>query len=252
MNLSCCLWALASDERDALSSLAEAGFQWIDVRPFQIEASPSELRDHGMKVSCVAVSHGMPDDATMNTDDPDRSAKASAYIDRALEFGRSLGATCAYVVPDGGDSIAGGYADSLADAAESASQLDMRLCVEHFPGTALPTVAATLRFLSQVGAENLKLLYDTGHAQMSGESADVIGTSSDELGYVHLDDNDGVEDLHLGLTDGVMTEWSLKATFDSLSKVGYDGQVSLELNPNLDDPMGALVRSRTLVKPLLT
>lgn len=68
------------------------------------------------------------------------------------------------------------------------------------------------------------------------------------LGYVRLDDNDGREDLHLGLTDGVLTGAVLSDTFAALEDVGYSGAVSLELNPGLPDPLDALKRSREAVE----
>ena len=49
---------------------------------------------------------------------------------------------------------------------------------------------------------------------------------------MHLDDNDGVGDLHLALHDGVLTKESLRATFDALKQHGYSGRVSLELHPS--------------------
>ena len=33
------------------------------------------------------------------------------------------------------------------------------------------------------------------------------------LGYVHLDDNDGINDLHWSLLEGVMTDESLRRDF---------------------------------------
>ena len=42
---------------------------------------------------------------------------------------------------------------------------------------------------------------------MSGEDPEaVIANAGDRLGYVHLDDNDGLSDLHWSLLEGVMTE----------------------------------------------
>ena len=82
---------------------------------------------------------------------------------------------------------------------------------------------------------------------MSGEDpAEVISTAGSRLYYVHLDDNDGHGDLHWALLDGVLTTHTLRDTFRALQDIGYDGAVSLELSPMLDDPYQALERSRKI------
>ena len=75
--------------------------------------------------------------------------------------------------------------------------------------------------------------------------------TGDRLGYVHLDDNDGVDDLHLALTDGLQTEVSLAELFTVLDVVGYEGPVSLEMKSDLPDPEDAIRRSFAVVQNLL-
>ena len=100
---------------------------------------------------------------------------------------------------------------------------------------------------------NLYLLFDIGHAQISKEDpAAAIQAAGAQLGYVHLDDNDGVGDLHLGLTDGVLTEGVLQAALAALVNIGYDGEVSLELNPELEDPLTAIKKSREITLAALS
>jgi len=250
--LSCCIWAVAGPEEDVLTRVAEAGFRWIDVRPDGLvgQESREAARDLGLRVSCVAASFGMPEGAALDSPDAGSARKALAHTEQALAHGAALGATAAYVVPgpDGGREALDRYAASLAYAADRAQIHGLKLCIEHFPGRALPTVAATLDFLKEVGHPNLYLLFDIGHAQMSGEDAGAaIVSGGSRLGYVHLDDNDGAGDLHLALTDGALTEAGLRRSFEALAEAGYDGAVSLELSPKLPDPLGALKRSREIV-----
>ena len=253
VNLSCCAWALSDPEEAALGRIADAGFGWIDVRPdaFVSEAGRDRARDLGLRVSCVAASFGMPEGAALDSPDAGSARKALAHTEKALVHGVALGAGAVYVVPgsDGSREALDRYAASLAFAADRAQVHGLKLCIEHFPGRALPTVAATLDFLKEIGHPNLYLLFDIGHAQMSGEDAGAaIASAGARLGYVHLDDNDGVGDLHLSLTDGVLTEAGLRKAFDALVEVGYDGAVSLELSPKLPDPLEALRQSREVVR----
>jgi hydroxypyruvate isomerase len=246
------MWALSGPDDDIVTSLAEAGFRWLDLRPFDLtaETAPAKLRALGLGVSCLAASFGMPDGATLDSPEAEAVAAALAHTKQALAHGARLGATAAYVVPglDGSQETLARYARSLAAAADLAAALGLKLCVEHFPGRALPTAAATLDFLAAIGHPNLYLLFDLGHLQISGEDpAATIAAAGPRLGYVHLDDNDGRNDQHLALLDGVLTEAVLHRTFEALTATGYDGPVSLELSPQLPDPLAALQRSREVV-----
>lgn len=245
MALAACVWALTCEEEMAWNQIAEAGFRHVDIRPswLQTDDLKKQVQDLGLSISCMAASADMPEGASLTGD----GAQAGRdHVLRALDHGASLGAKTAYLVPEGDDLDR--FAEPLPEIAEWAQSLGMKLCVEHFPGTILPTVPFTLGFLAEIGHPNLYLVFDIGHAQMANEDpAEMVRLAGDRLGYVHLDDNDGENDLHLGLYDGVMTDVVLHAMFDALGKMGYEGHVSLELKSNLPDPLDALKRSREIV-----
>lgn len=234
--------------------MADLGFAWIDIQP-QMLATP-EVRAHatnlGLGVASVGASFGLPDGAALDSEDAAARATALAHVAQSCTHAASLGASAAYVIPgmDASRAALARFADSMAAAAEQAQSCGVRLCIEHFPGRALDTAGATLRFVESVAHPNLYLLYDSGHIQMRNEDpASVIERAGNRLGYVHLDDNDGVGDLHWALLDGMMTEATLERTFSALESVGYSGPVSLELSPQLPDPVTALAASATLVRP---
>ncbi len=252
MRFSCCIWALTGPEEDNLKRMAELGFAWIDIQPSMLATAESQAQAKalGLAVSCVGVSFGMPEGAALDSPDADARAAALAHTSSALAHAASLGATAAYIVPgpDGSADALRRYADSVAVAAQVAQGRGLKLGIEHFPGRALDTAAATLDFVRAVAHPNFYLLFDSGHIQMRGEDpAAIIRQAGERLGYVHLDDNDGVGDLHWSLLDGVMTADSLRGIFAALDEIGYDGGVSLELSPRLPDPFAALKASREIV-----
>lgn len=256
MTLSCCIWALSGSDEDILTQIADLGFTTIDIQPHMLTTGSAQAKRGSLKldVSCIAGSFDMPANAAL--DSPDEAARTLAldHLKAAFAHGAALGATASYIVPgdDTSQSTLNRYAQSLAAAADLAAEQGLKLCVEHFPGRALPTAAGTLEFLQEIGHPNLYLLYDSGHIQMAGEDpAEIIARAGSRLGYVHLDDNDGTNDLHWSLLDGVMTRKSLQATFDALTKVGYQDAISLELSPSLSDPVDALQKSREIVLELL-
>jgi sugar phosphate isomerase/epimerase len=252
MHFSCCIWALTGPEEENLQKMSELGFSWIDIQPSMLvtAASQAQARALGLAVSCVGVSFGLPDGATLDSPDAAQRDAALAHMERSLAHAASLGAKSAYVIPgmNGSKEALRRYGDSVAATAEMAQKHGLTLGIEHFPGKALDTAAATLELVRAVAHPNLYLLFDSGHIQMRGEDpAAIIRQAGERLSYVHLDDNDGVGDLHWSLLDGVMTESSLRDIFAALDDIGYDGGVSLELSLRLPDPYAALKASREIV-----
>ena len=252
MMLSCCTWALTTAENEILASLGAEGLRWVDVRPFAHagQCGTDGLRTAGLSVSCVAASVALPEGITLDSADAAIAAAAIEHATLGLDHANHLRATTAYLVPnlDTSPAAIARFAKALETLAAQAAQRHLRLCIEHAPGRALPTAAGTLEFVRDIAHPNLYLLLDIGHLLITGEDPrGLIESAGDRLGYVHLDDNDGEGDLHLSLLDGVMTQDFLDATFAALNGIGYDWAVSLELNPELPDPLDAIHRSRQII-----
>ncbi len=252
MQIACCIWALKAPEDQMLSQIHDLGFAWIDVQPGQLRSAANRdlAKKLGLRVSCLGASFDMPAVAALDHSGENRRRLAIEHVAEALDHAEDLGATIVYVIPgtDGSPAALQRYQDSVCELADRASAKQIKLAIEHFPGTALPTASATLGFIRNSGNSNLYLLYDSGHIQMTGEDpASVISDAGDRLAYVHFDDNDGNGDLHWALLDGVMTEHSLAETIRALEGIQYGGNVSLELSPELADPLDALARSREIL-----
>ena len=237
MELSCCAWALTGREKDTLNTLADIGFNSIDIqaKTFQNPDAQSQIKDLGLALSCLAMSFNMDDGAALD------------HCRAALDQAAGLNIKTTYVIP--GEDPAGlpHFSETMLQVADYAAERGIRVGIEHFPGKALPTATGTLEYLADLGHDNLYLLLDTGHLQMSKEDpATIIAVAGDRLTYVHLDDNDGDGDLHWSLLDGVLTEKALGAIFSALGPSPYSGPASLELNPNLPDPTAALAESRDI------
>ena len=251
MRIACCIWALNGNETETLRQVRDLGFDTIDIQPPHLRTLESRLlaQELGLRVSCVGASFAMPAGAALDHATESRRELAMDHVRSTIEHAFEIGAGTVYVIPgsDTGPEAAERFGDSLKRLADIAAENDIKLAIEHFPGTALPTAAETLEFIHGAGCDNLYLLYDSGHIQISGEDpATVIANAGDRLGYIHLDDNDGVNDLHWSLLDGVMTYESLTATLRALDAIGYQGALSLELSPALAKPAKALSESRDI------
>lgn len=247
MTISCCSWALTGTDFEVLDQLSSIGLKHIDFRPFDF-VSPegrSHLQDSALTPTCMATAFGMPSEAALDSHDENLRNQAIDHIIGALNYAAELEIKIAYLLPGENDQPAklARYESSILRLADHAESLNIKLCIEHFPGKGLPTAVCTLDFISRCDHENLYLLFDIGHAQISGESPiDIISRAGDRLGYVHLDDNDGNADLHWPLYEGVLTPETLSNTFEMLKTAGYTVPVSIEMHPELPDPLAAIKR----------
>ena len=255
MTISCCTWALAGAEADVLTAIARTGLRHIDHRPFDFRSGESRrlITELELTPECMATGFGMPEGAALDAAEAGARSAAIEHTRQAIEYAHETGIRRAYLLPgEVGDAAAlNRYGKSVAGLADAAAGYGIKLCIEHFPGKALPTVRETLDYIAKLGHDNLYLLFDIGHAQISKEDpAEAVAKAGDRLGYFHLDDNDGVSDLHWALCDGVLTENVLRNTLTTLDRIGYDGPVSLEMNPGLPDPLAAIEKGFKLVRGL--
>lgn len=255
MTISCCTWALGGPEADVLTAIAQAGLRHIDHRPFDFRSAESRrlISDLELTPACMATGFGMPDGTALDAADAGARTAAIDHTRRALEYAHETSIDRAYLLPgeEGDAASLNRYGESVAGLADIASGYGIKLCIEHFPGKALRTVRDTLDYIAKLGHENLYLLFDIGHAQISREDpAEAVAQAGDRLGYFHLDDNDGASDLHWALLDGVLNKDVLKATLSTLDHIGYDGPVSLEMNAGLPDPLAAIEAGFRLVRAL--
>ncbi len=252
MKIACCIWALRPPEMERLHQISQIGFEWIDIQPQMLQSADSQrlAKTLGLAVSCVGASFGIPTGASLDHADASTRQQAVEQVTKAIHHAAQLHAETVYVVPemDRSHEALQRYGASLSILADRAQERGIKLAVEHFPGKALPTAQETLAFIRQVGHNNLYLLYDSGHIQISGEDPQtVILNAADRLGYVHFDDNDSQDDLHWPLLEGVMTEASLARTLRALERIGYADVLSLELHPSLPRPLDALAGSRDIL-----
>jgi sugar phosphate isomerase/epimerase len=258
--------SLPGDVAAVLPALAALGFTHVDLvaeldrPPHHLEA----LADSGLLVSCLALGRQLPAGHVLDATEVGVRRATLALLQRQIVDAARLGATTAYLVPpltpnpspqrsEGSSETAlVCFAEGCALLADHAAARGIRLCVEHVPGRALPTAAATLDWLERIGHPHLSLLLDVGHCLVSGEAAAaVIRRASDRLGYVHLDDNDGRDDLHWPLFTGRLTERQLADTLGALQAIDYRGALSLELKPATSDPAEALRDSKRIVDRLI-
>ena len=255
MYLSALLTSLPLEFESGVRELAALGFTYVDLvgltkRP---EKHLDVLAESGLVISCGAIGRGLPEGCTLDAPLVALRRRAVEEMQRQITDIARLGGRYGYILPgrEGGVEAMTRFAEACALLADFAGGRMVRLCLEHSPATALFSAADTLAWLERTGHENLGLLLDVGHCLLSGEDpATVVARAKDRLFYVHLDDNDGVGDMHWPLLTGRLTEEMLRATLASLAVQGYAGGLALELRAENVEPAEGLRRGRQLLESL--
>jgi sugar phosphate isomerase/epimerase len=256
MHLSALLTSLSLAFEEAVAEMTKLGFTHVDVvalaeRP---AAHLEALAKSGLIVSCASIGRDLPEGQTLDAADVASRRSAVELMQRHIADAARLGATHAYVV-SGLDSSRDGllrFGEACVMLAEYSQQRQVRLCLEPIPRRALPSAAAMLDFLGNLRHNNLALLLDVGHCLISKEEpAEVVRRAGPKLGYVHVDDNNGQDDVHWPLFSGVLREEQLRECLAALDEEGYRHALSLELNPQNQNPKNALSEGRALLEKLL-
>ena len=254
--LAAFLTSLPLDFDDAVRQAANLGFTHVDVvalvdRP---AAHLEALAETGALVQCAALGRDLPVGHDLNAREAAPRRAALELVKQQIADAARLGANAAYLVPSFDSSVAAltYFAEVCAVLADYAAQRSVRLCIEHIPGRALPTVAATLAWLESVGHPNLCLLLDMGHCLLSGEDAGAwVRRAGSRLGYVHLDDNDGQGDLHWPLLTGRLRPHDLEKLVQALREIDYRAGLALELNVAHGDATAGLRASKEIAEQAL-
>lgn len=204
------------------------------------------LRASGLSVSAVNVNVKSEDkfrNGSVTNPDAGIRSEAVQYLKIAMDIAADLGAGMITVCPliDGWD-----YAfqvdhtqqwrwaiDAFGEAA--AHREDTKVSIEYKAYESrnhiiLPSMGKTLHFCDRVGAKNIGVTMDVGHALIAGEcpAAEVaVAHEAGRLFYVHFNDNDRGADWDM--LPASVHLWQTLETLFYLRRLGYDGWVAYDV-----------------------
>ena len=248
---SACAWLLTGPPLESLRRLRGLGFDMVDLRTDCWDGvSLDDLQDAGLTVPCVGITPApLPNGLTLDALATADAETALPCLVKSLERAASLGVKTAYMVtPPSRVGEEQAYIASMSRLGDEAARLGMKLCVEPSPGFALGDYTETMRLLDSANSDGLYALLDLGHLLLTGEDpVATVRMLGDRLGYVHVDDNDGLSDVHYGLLEGVLTERALYSFLDALTGSNYDGPLAIEIKSDIASPLASLVHSRNAI-----
>jgi sugar phosphate isomerase/epimerase len=164
---------------------------------------------------------------------------------RALTLARELGARCITTEPGGpvapGESWSAAlrlFVEGLKPATEHAEKEGVLLLIEPEPGLLIETADQFLELMRHIDSPAVGLNFDIGHFYcVRDDPAAAVPRLAPYIRHFHLEDIAATRvHHHLIPGEGAI---DFAATFRAIGEMGYDGWVTVELYPYVDDPDGA-------------
>ena len=182
--------------------------------------------------------------------DPHYRAIRREHTKRSLQLAQELGAPCITTEPGGQltpeqtwDDRARIFYDELMPCVELAEKLQIKLLIEPEPGLMIETFGQYLQFVARINSPWVKLNFDVGHAYCVGEDPqDWVEKMAPHTVHYHLEDIAATrKHEHLIPGRGAI---DFAATLSNIQATGYDGWLTVELYPYIDNPDAAARESR--------
>lgn len=174
--------------------------------------------------------------------DPHYRAVRREHTKRALQLAKELGAPSIQTEPGGplpnGQSRRAAtdlFYDEIMPCIDLAERLEVYLLIEPEPGLLIETFGQYLEFVERIDSPWVGLNFDIGHAFCVGEDPqDWVARMAPHTKHYHIEDIAASrEHAHLIPGQGAI---DLAATLDAIRQTDYDGWITVELYPYIDDP----------------
>lgn len=176
---------------------------------------------------------------------------------RALSLCAELGAP--HITTEPGGPIAPGqtraqaidlFVEVLKPLAAHAESVGVGLLVEPEPGLLIETTEQYLEVAERVASPAIGLNFDVGHAFcMSEDIPAQIRKLAKHIRHFHLEDIAPTR-VHHHLVPG-QGAIDFAQVIAAIKAIGYDGWLTVELYPNVDDPDAAAREAMRVLKPLV-
>jgi sugar phosphate isomerase/epimerase len=255
---------------DTIRKIAELGYQGIEVLADVPHAWPAGLlperkksiRDHldkhGLAIANVnafmmnAVADPRQPYWHPGWTDPDPHYRAirREHTKRALKLAAEIGAPNITTEPGGllvpgqtWEQAADIFYDELMACIELAESLKVQLLIEPEPELLIEKFGEYLRFIERIDSPWVGLNFDIGHAYcVSEDPQDWVARMAPHTRHYHFEDIAATR-VHKHLIPG-HGAIDFGATMAEIAKTGYDGWLTVELYPYIDNPDDAAREAR--------
>ncbi|MBL6946067.1 MAG: TIM barrel protein [Rhodospirillales bacterium] len=204
------------------------------------------MKESGLAVSAVNV-NVKSEEKFINGSFTNRDAgirkEAVAYVTKSMDLAAEFGAEMITVCPliDGWDySFQADHIqqwrwmiEAFGEAAAHRDDINVSIEYKAFESKnriILPSMGRTLHFCDRVGAKNLGVTMDVGHALIAGETpaAEIaVASEAGRLFYIHFNDNDRGADWDM--LPASVNLWETLEALHYMRRIGYDGWVAYDV-----------------------
>lgn len=177
---------------------------------------------------------------------------------RSLTLARELGARCITTEPGGpvpkeqrwSEALAL-FVETLKPVAEHAEREGVLLLIEPEPGLLIENAEQFSQLMDRVRSPAVALNFDIGHFFCVGDDpAATVRRLAPFIRHFHLEDIAATRvHHHLIPGEGAI---DFASTFAATREIGYDGWITIELYPYVDDPDAAARAALAAVRPFVT
>src|SRR5205814_4161049 len=176
---------------------------------------------------------------------------------RGLTLARELGARCITTEPGGpvepGASWSAAlqlFVEGLKPVAEHAEGEGVLLLIEPEPGLLIETADQFLELMQHIDSPAIGLNFDIGHFYCVGDDpAATVSRLAPYIRHFHLEDIAATRvHHHLVPGEGAI---DFAATLRAIRAIGYEGWITIELYPYVDDPDAAANTARRRIMAIM-
>ncbi len=255
---------------DTIRKIGELGYTGIEILAdvphawpsFLLEERKQSIRDHLEKHSLqIANINAFMMNAVNDprqpywhpgwTDpDPHYRAIRREHTKRSLQLAKEIGAPNVTTEPGGlltaeqtWKAAADIFYDEIMPCVEVAEQLEVSLLIEPEPELMIEKFDEYLDFADRIKSPWVGLNFDVGHAYcVSEDPQDWVAKMAAHTKHYHFEDIAATR-VHKHLIPG-HGAIDFKATLQAIEKTGYDGWITVELYPYIDNPDDAAREAR--------
>ena len=230
------LWAELSLP-DAIRAAKAAGFDAVECHwPYDepVTEVAGALSETGLEMLGLNTRRGLPGENGLSAL-PGRAVEARAAVDEAIAYATAIKTSNIHVMAGfaQGPEAHAAFVDTLKYACVAAAKHAITILIEPLnkydaPGYFLTTTDQAAEIISDVGAENLRLMFDCYHVQlMEGDICNRLTALQSKIGHVQFA---GVPAR--GRPDE--GELNYASIFAHLEVLGYTAPLGAEYKPNGD------------------
>jgi sugar phosphate isomerase/epimerase len=244
---------------EGIEVLADVPHAWpAGLLPERRQAIRDALTKHGLRVSNVngfmmnAVADPRQPYWHPSWIEPDANYRAirREHTKRALKLAAEIGAKNLQTEPGGPlasgqswDEAAAIFYDELMPCVEVAEKVEVGLLIEPEPGLLIEHFGQYEKFMERIDSPWVGLNFDIGHAYcVSEDPQDWVERMAPHTRHYHFEDIAATR-VHRHLVPG-RGAIDFAATLSEIAKTGYDGFITVELYPYIENPDEAAREAR--------